>query len=83
MNSYQENICFYIITFCYLFSSLIIIVEKKESLLAMGEIPQKIEVSNQTVTSQVKEKEEITITQTEGRCYFIDITLDILTFDCM
>ena len=43
----------------------------------MAEKQLKMEDSNQTVTSQVKEKEEITIAQTEGTCYFIVIVLDI------
>ena len=58
-------------------SLFIIIVEKKEFLLAMTEKQQKMEDSNRTVISQVKEKEEITSTQTEGRCYFIVNVLDI------
>ena len=59
-------------------SSFFIIVEKKESLLAMAEKQQKMEDSNQTVTLQVKENEEITTAQIEGRCYLIDITLHLI-----
>ena len=59
-------------------SFLIIIVEKKESLLAMAEKQQKMEDSNQTVTLQVKDNEGITTAQIEGRCYFIDISLHLI-----
>ena len=45
----------------------------------MAEKQQKMEDSNQTVTLQVKEEEEITTAQIEGICYFVDITLH-LTF---
>ena len=75
--SIQYHIDFY----SNLSSFLITIVEKKESLLVMAEKQEKIEDSNQTVTLQVKEKEEINTAQIEGRCYFVSIALDILTFD--
>ena len=44
----------------------------------MAEKQQKMEDSNQTVTLQVKENEEIATAQIEGRCYFIDVTLHLI-----
>ena len=72
---YEEllfNSVFTLITFYYYFSFLIFVVEKKKSILAIAEKQQKMEDSNQTVTLQIKDKEEITTAQTEGsRCFFL------------